>query len=101
MARERHEQKAVALNRARDLVQEKRAEATIAAAKAEELKGQRMKDAAAIRLEANKNKKVIQKQGKLYLRKAQEKRFELQVMSEASRIRLEQSQFSKLECQKR
>ena len=35
MVRERQEQKAVALNRARDLVQEKRAEATIAAAKVE------------------------------------------------------------------
>lgn len=44
---------------------------------------------------------MIEKQEKLYLRKAQEKRFELQVMNEASRIRQEQFLVSKMESQKR
>jgi hypothetical protein len=101
MARERQEQKVIALNRARDLVQEKRAEAAVGAAKAEQHREQRIRDAAAIRQETKRNTKMIEKQEKQYLRKAQEKRFELQVMNEASRIRQEQFLVSKMESQKR
>ena len=64
MARERQEQKVIALSRARGLVQEKRAEAAVGAAKAEQLREQRMRDAAAIRQETKRNTKMIEKQEK-------------------------------------
>ena len=52
-------------------------------------------------MKASKHKKMIVKQEKLYLRRAQEKRFEQQVLTEASKIRQEQYLVSKLESQKR
>lgn len=55
--KERQEQKMLALNRARDLVQEKRAEAASGASKTEQLREQRLKEAATIRIEAHRHKK--------------------------------------------
>ena len=43
----------------------------------------------AVRWEANQHRKKIEKNDRKYLRKAQERRFELQVMNEASKIRHE------------
>ena len=89
------------LHRARNLVQEKRAESTNVAAQAQILKGVRAREAKAIRDETERNKRVISKQEKLYLRRAQEKRFELQVVTEANRIRQEQTLVSKMESQRK
>lgn len=59
--KERQEQKMLALNRARDLVQEKRAEALSGASKTEQLREKRVTDAATIRLEAHRHKRLIEK----------------------------------------
>ena len=79
----------LALNRARDLVQERRVEATSGASKTLMVREQKMREADAIRQEAHRHRKMIEKQEKRYLRRAQERRFELQVMNEASKIRQE------------
>ena len=101
MARDLQSQKVASLHRARNLVQEKRAESTNVAAQAQILKGVRAREAKAIRDETERNKRVISKQEKLYLRRAQEKRFELQVVTEANRIRQEQTLVSKMESQRK
>lgn len=101
VAKERQERKLQALTKARDLVQEKRAEALSGQAKLEGVRAEKLKEADALRKEASRHRKMIEKQEKKYLRRAQEKRFELQVMNEASKIRHEQYLISKYEAQKR
>ena len=44
-----------------------------------------------------KSSKLIRKQEKMYLRRAQERRFELQVMQEASKIKQAQFMMNKAE----
>ena len=51
------------------------------------MRDKRQKDASVIRQVAFRHKKQIEKNEKKYLRRAQERRFELQVMNEASKIR--------------
>ena len=68
--KERQEQKMIALEKARDIVHEIRADALTSLSKQRELREQRSKDASAIRMEANKNRKHILKQEKKYLRRA-------------------------------
>ena len=53
--KERQEQKIIALNKARDLVDEMRADAFTSITKKQELKEQRLKDAMAIKYETFKN----------------------------------------------
>ena len=50
-----------------------------------------------VKLESQFMKKQMNKMDKMYLRRAQEKRFEQQVMQEASKIRQEQNLVNKLE----
>ena len=67
----------------------------------QDLQEKRKIDAAQIKADSRKAKKQIEKQEKNYLKKAQEKRFEHQVLCEASKIRFEQYLNNKAEQQKR
>lgn len=54
-----------------------------------------------MRKEASRNKKIIKRQEKYYLRRAQEKIFEMQVTSEAHKIHNQKCMANKLEGHKR
>ena len=96
-ARERMQGKQKALDKARGMVAEK---------KEQELNVKAMKDlsqlkkqeaARAVKQEKKAIQKKINKNERLYLKRAQEKRFEQQVMQEASKIKQEQTLVNKLE----
>ena len=62
---------------------------------------QKQSEAKNLKDESRKLGKLKDKLHKQYLRKAQEKRFELQVMNEASKIKMEQNLMSKLDNNKK
>ena len=90
-----------ALNRARDMVNMKREESLNVQIKQKMVFETKYRGADTIRWEANQHRKKIEKNERKYLRRAQEKRFELQVMNEASKIRHEQFLVNQVEGQKR
>jgi hypothetical protein len=89
-ARERLEKKESDLAKARGLVIEKREEKENSRIKMLMIQEKKKQDAQLIKLESMKLQKLAQKNEKKYLRRAQEKRFELQVMQEAHKIKNEQ-----------
>lgn len=91
----------LAMNRARDIVQEVRQDAITSRSRIEEFHVKKIRDADEMRKEASRNRKLIKKHEKHYLRRAQEKIFEMQVSSEAFKIRNQKYMASKLENYKR
>ena len=77
----------LAINRARDIVQEVRQDAMTSRSKIEEFHEKRVREADILRKEASVNRKKIKRNEKQYLRRAQEKIYEMQVINEAYKIR--------------
>lgn len=90
LARERQEKREMELQRARELVNEKRSEKEGARIKIQMVQERKKQEAEAIKELSRKCQKQIGKNEKKYLRRAQEKRFEQQVMMEAQKIKNEQ-----------
>ena len=89
-ARERMEKKENDLAKARGLVIEKRGEKENTRIKVMMAQEKKKQDAQQVKMESMKLSKMASKNEKKYLRRAQEKRFEQQVMSEAQKIKNEQ-----------
>jgi hypothetical protein len=75
-ARERQEKKETDLTKARDLVIEKRGEKETTRIKVMMAQEKKKQDAHAIKIESMKLQKILEKNEKKYIRRAQEKRFE-------------------------
>jgi len=86
-ARERMQNKHKALEKARSIVQEKKEQEKQVAAMKEVSYLKKIEAAALIKAEKKAHKKKITKNERVYLKRAQEKRFEQQVMMEASKIK--------------
>ena len=99
-ARERMQNKHKALDKARSIVLEKKEQEKQVAAMKEVSYLRKIEAAKLIKEEKRIHKKKITKNERVYLKRAQEKRFEQQVMMEASKIKQEQSLVNKLESQR-
>jgi len=89
MHRERFEQKELTQQKARELVLQKRGEKDQLRVKIQASLDKKKFDADLVKAESRKLSKIRGKHEKTYLRRAQEKRFEQQVMMEASKIKNE------------
>lgn len=83
LAREKFEKKELDIAKARSHVIEKRAEKESTRIKVMENQEKKKEDAQAVKLESVKLQKILEKNEKKYIRRAQEKRFEQHVMLEA------------------
>lgn len=88
-ARERMQNKHKALEKARSIVLEKKEQEKQVAAMKEVSYLRKIEAAKLIKEEKRIHKKKITKNERVYLKRAQEKRFEQQVMMEASKIKQE------------
>lgn len=99
-ARERMTNKAKALEKAREIVSSKKEQQLQVRERVEISLLKKVEMAKMVKEEKKALKKKISKNERNYLKKAQEKRFEQQVMAEASKIKQEQTLVNRLEHQR-